>query len=67
MLEGILIFILMNALQPLSLGNFVPLFFTFLLPQSFFTGLATPLLFWFFQKGSLLLFRQPEKGIMEKV
>jgi rod shape-determining protein MreD len=67
MLEGILIFILMNALQPPSLGNFVPLFFTFLLPQSFFTGLATPLLFWFFQKGSSYLFRQPEKGMKERV
>jgi hypothetical protein len=57
----------MNALQPVSLGNFYPLFFTFLLPQSFFTGLATPPLFLLFQKGSSLLFRQPEKGIKERV
>jgi rod shape-determining protein MreD len=66
LLEGILIFILMNAVQPLSLENLYPLFFTFLLPQSFFTGLATPLLFFFFQKGALLLFRQPERGIKER-
>ena len=65
--EGVLILILMNALQPVSLGNFYPLFFTFLLPQSFFTGLATPPLFLLFQKGSSLLFRQPEKGIKERV
>jgi len=67
MLEGILILILMNALQPVSLGNLYPLLFTFLLPQSFFTGLATPPLFFLFQKGSSLLFHQPEKGIKERV
>jgi rod shape-determining protein MreD len=65
LLEGILIFILMNAVQPLPLGNLYPLFFRFLLPQSFLTGLATPLLFFVFQKGSLLLFRQPEREIKE--
>jgi len=66
-LEGILIFILMNTLQPLSLGNLFLLMFTFLLPQSFFTGLATPPLFFFFQKGSSYLFPQPEKGMKERV
>ena len=66
-LEGILIFILMNTLQPLSLGNLFLLMFTFLLPQSFFTGLATPPLFFIFQKGSSLLFPQPEKGMKERV
>jgi rod shape-determining protein MreD len=66
-LEGILIFILMNTLQPLSLGNLYLLLFTFLLPQSFFTGLATPPLFFIFQKGSSLLFPQPEKGMKERV
>ena len=64
--EGILIFVLMNAVQPVSLGNLYPLFFTSLLPQSFFTGLATPLLFFVFQKASSLLFPQPEGGIKEK-
>lgn len=66
LLEGILISILMNAVQPIPLGNLYPLFFTFLLPQSFFTGLATPLLFFVFQKGSSLLFREPEQGIRER-
>ncbi len=66
-LEGILIFILMNTLQPLSLGNLYPLLFTFLLPQSFFTGIATPPLFFLFQKGSSYSFPQPEKGMKERV
>ena len=66
LLEGILILILMNTLQPISLGNLYPLLFTFLLPQSFFTGLATPFLFFLFQKGSSLLFLQPEKGMKER-
>jgi rod shape-determining protein MreD len=65
-LEGILILILMNTLQPLSLRNIYVLLFTFLLPQSFFTGLATPPLFFIFQKGSSLLFPQPEKGMKER-
>jgi len=66
-LEGILILILMNALQSVPFGKLYPIFFTFLLPQSFFTGLVTPLFFFLFEKGSLLLFRQPEKGIKERV
>ncbi len=65
--EGILILILMNALQFVPFGKLYPLFFTFHLPQSFFTGLVTPLFFLLFKKGSLLLFRQPEKGIKERV
>jgi len=67
MLEGILILILMNALHPISLGTLYPLLLTFLLPQSFFTGLATPPLFFLFQKGSSYLFPQPEKGAKERV
>jgi hypothetical protein len=66
-LEGILILILMNAFQFIPFGKLYPLFFTWLLPQSFFTGLVTPLFFFLFKKGSLLLFRQPEKGIKERV
>jgi rod shape-determining protein MreD len=66
MLEGVLILILLNALQPISLGNLYPMLFTFLLPQSFFTGLVTPLLFFLFQKVSSPLFRQPEQEIKER-
>jgi rod shape-determining protein MreD len=64
--EGVLILILLNALQPVSLGNLYPMLFTFLLPQSFFTGLVTPILFSLFQKVSSPLFRQPEQGIKER-
>jgi len=66
LLEGLLIFMLMNALQPIPLGNLYPLFFTILLPQSFSTGLATPPLFFLFQRGSSLLFLQPEQGLKER-
>jgi rod shape-determining protein MreD len=66
-LEGILILTLMNALQPVSHGNLSLLLLTFLLPQSFITGLATPPLFFILQKGASLLFPQPEKGIKEEV
>jgi rod shape-determining protein MreD len=66
MLEGMFIIILMNALQSVSLGNLYPLLLTFLLPQSFFTGLVTPPLFLVFQKGTSLLFPQPERGVKER-
>ena len=67
LLEGVLILLLMSALQAVSLWSLYPLFFTSLLPQSFSSGLVTPLLFLLFQKGSSHLFRQPEKGMKEKV
>jgi rod shape-determining protein MreD len=67
LLEGILILTLMNALQPISHGNLYFLLLTFLLPQTFLTGLITPPLFFIFQRGASLLFRQPEKGAREGV
>ena len=66
LLEGIFILMLMSTLQGVSLVSLSPLFFTFLLPQSFSTGLVTPLLFLLFQKGFSPLFRPPEKGVKEK-
>jgi rod shape-determining protein MreD len=66
-LEGIFILILMNALQFVPFVKLYPLFFTFLLPQSFFTGLVTPFFFLLFKRGVLLLFRQPDKGVRERV
>jgi rod shape-determining protein MreD len=62
-LEGGLLLILINGLEPVSFGNLLSSLFTFLLPQSFFTGLVAPLLFFLFKKGTSLLFRQPEQGI----
>jgi rod shape-determining protein MreD len=66
LIEGILILMLMSTLQGVSLVSLSPLFFTFLLPQSFCTGLVTPPLFLLFQKGSSHLFLQPEKRVKEK-
>lgn len=66
LLEGVFIFILMNALQYVPLSKFYPLVFTSLLPQSFFTGLVTPPFFFLLRKGSLLLFPQPGKGVKER-
>ncbi len=66
LLEGFLIFVLLNALQPVSLGTLSPALFTFLLPQSFFTGLITPILFYLFQKVASPFFLQPEQGIKER-
>ncbi len=66
LLEGVIILMLMGTLQGVPSGGLFSLFFTFLLPQSFSTGVVTPLLFILFQKGSSLLFRQPEEGLKEK-
>lgn len=64
--EGILISVLINALQPIPLGSFYPSSLTYLIPQAFFTGLVTPLLFFVFRKGSAFLSREPEQGIEER-
>jgi hypothetical protein len=62
-LEGGLLLILINGLEPVSFGNLYSSLFAFLLPQSFCTGLVAPFLFFLFKKGTSLLFRQPEQGI----
>jgi rod shape-determining protein MreD len=64
--EGPLILLLLNVLNPDPLSRLYPLFFTFLLPQSFFTGLMTPILFYLFNKGSSLLWNQHEVEIRER-
>jgi rod shape-determining protein MreD len=61
--EGLLIAFLLTALNPNPLGNPYPLLIPFLLPQSFFTGLMSPLLFSFFNRGYFLLFDQQRPGI----
>jgi len=65
--EGLLILLLLSALNPGPLGHLYSLFFTFLLPQSFVTGLVTPILFYLLNKGSSLLPGQHGMGIREKV
>ena len=64
--EGLLILLLLNVLNPEPLGHLYFLVFTFLLPQSFFTGLVTPMLFYLFNKGSSLLVNQHGMGIRER-
>jgi len=62
-LEGGLLLVLINGLDPVSFENLYLSLLTFLLPQSFCTGLAAPFLFLLFKKGTSLLFSQPEQGI----
>jgi rod shape-determining protein MreD len=62
LLEGLLILTLLAALNPAPLGNLYPLFFTFFLPQSLFTGMITPILFFLLQKFSLTLFQTQGMG-----
>jgi len=64
--EGLLIFILLDVLNPGPIGNLSPLLFTRLLPQSFFTGLITPILFFLLHKGSLSFFGLQEIELIER-
>ena len=66
LVEGLLILILLNVLNPDPIGHLYPLLFTFLLPQSFFTGLITPILFFLIQKGSFSFFHDHVMGLMER-
>jgi rod shape-determining protein MreD len=62
-LEGGLLLVLVNGLDPGSFENFYLSLLTFLLPQSFCTGLAAVLLFPLFKKGAAVLLPQPEQGM----
>jgi len=53
LVEGLVLLILLSVLNPRPLGHLYPLFFTLLLPQSFFTGLIAPILFFLIRKISL--------------
>lgn len=64
--EGLLILTLLSALNPGPLGNLYPLFFTFFLPQSFLTGMITPVLFLLLQKIFLILFQPQGMGLRER-
>jgi rod shape-determining protein MreD len=64
--EGLLILILLSILNPGPIGHLYPLLFTFLLPQSFFTGLIAPILFFLIRKVSFSLFSHHEMGVMER-
>jgi len=66
LVEGLLLLILLNGLNPNPLGNLYPLLFTVLLPQSFSTGLITPILFSLLHKGSFFLSNPKRMGIKER-
>ena len=64
--EGLLILAFLAAFNPEPLGNLYSLFFTFFLPQSFVTGVITPVLFFLLQKISLALFQRQGMGLRER-
>lgn len=66
LLEGLLILVLLAGLNTAPVYKPYASFFTFLLPQSIFTGLITPILFTLFERGLAFLTRKNEAGIMER-
>jgi rod shape-determining protein MreD len=60
--EGILILTLLAALNPAPLGNLYAPFLTSFLPQAFFTGMITPVLFLLLQKIFLTLSQTQRMG-----
>jgi len=66
LVEGLLILILLRALNPIPLRNLYPSFLETFLLNSFVTGLISPVLFSLFNRGSFLLFNQHKMGIKEK-
>jgi rod shape-determining protein MreD len=64
--EGFLILFLLSALNPGPVDKLYPLLLTYLLPQSFFTALITPILFFLIHKGFFSLFTHQEIGVMER-
>mgnify|MGYP001619344398 CR=1 FL=1 len=65
--EGLILLILLKALNPEHLPNLYPLFFTVFLPQSLSTALLSSVLFSLLKKGSSLLYAQPGTGIGGKL
>jgi rod shape-determining protein MreD len=64
--EGLLILILLSALNPAPVGNLYPLFFVSYLPQSFVTGMVAPVLFLLLQKIFLRLYQTQGMGLRER-
>jgi rod shape-determining protein MreD len=63
LVEGLFILILIGILNPGPVSRLYPLLFTYLFPQSFFTGLVTPPLFFLIHKGSSSLSVHQEMGV----
>lgn len=60
--EGLMLLLLVKALNPEPLRNLYSLFFPVFLPQSLSTALFSSVLFPLFKKGSSLLYGQPGSG-----
>jgi rod shape-determining protein MreD len=66
LLEGLFILMLLAMLNPDPLPKLYPSFFTFLLPQSLFTGVITPMLLPFLAKASVLFLAKDGAGRKER-
>jgi len=66
LVEGLLIFFLLNVLNPVPSGHLYPLLVSFLLPQSFLTGLITPILFTLIHIGFFSLLGRHGMEVMER-
>ena len=64
--EDLLILILLSALNPGPIDKLYPLLLTFLLPQSLFTGLITPPLFFLIRRADFALSHHPGIGAAER-
>jgi rod shape-determining protein MreD len=64
--EGFLILLLLSVLNPGPIDRLYPLLFNHLLPQSLFTGLITPILFYLIRKGFSPLLGHYGTGVMER-
>jgi rod shape-determining protein MreD len=67
LMEGILLLILLEALNPEPLRNLYRAFVPFFLFQSLSTALVSPVLFSFFKKGFSWVHGQPRPGMGERV
>jgi rod shape-determining protein MreD len=66
LVEGLLIFLLVGVLNPGPIDHLYPVLFNLLLPQSLFTGLITPILFYLIQKGFSPLWGHHGTGVTER-
>jgi len=67
LLEGLLILLLVSALNPSPFHSLYSSVIPYLLPQSIFTGLVTPILFPLFDKGSVLLAAKRQGDLTREV
>jgi rod shape-determining protein MreD len=66
LVEGLLIFLILEVLNPVPSGHLYLLLFHFLLPQSFLTGLLTPIFFTLIHIGFFSLVGRHGMEVMER-